>query len=307
MKIAYDKILPLQLFSNIEGQEMGVKDEEAEVLIATFYGRVTREKLSTMPKLKLVSQFGVGYETIDVQACKERGILVTNTPEPVVEPTAELCMGLILALSRRISEVDRGMRDGSADPFGLMYNMGHSLYGKTLGIIGMGNIGRSVARRAVANGMKILYHNRHRLSAEVEAEYGACYVETDELLRRSDVVSLNLPMAPEVKHLIGERELKLMKPEAYLVNTARGGHIDEQMLVRALKEGWIAGAALDVYEHEPEVTPELKTLRNCIIVPHIGTATWECRRAMADAVMDNIRAYEQGRIEDMTIVKELKD
>lgn len=306
MKIAYDKMLPLGWFTRLNEHEMNAPMEEAEVLLTTFYGKVTRETLAQMPNLRLITQFGVGYDNIDVAACKERGILVTNTPMPVIESTAELCMGLIYALARRISELDRGLRDGTCEPFGLMNNLSHTVYGKTLGIIGMGNIGRAVARRAAAAGMNILYHNRHRLPAEVEQLYGAQYVDQDYLIRNADFVSLNLPLTDDVRHLISERELKMMKPTAYLINTARGAHVDEAALVRALQDKTIAGAAIDVYEHEPVITEELKHLNNCIIVPHVGTATWETRQAMADAMIDNIIAYSRGEYDRMTIVKELR-
>lgn len=306
MKIAYDKMLPLGWFTRLNEHEMNAPMEEAEVLLTTFYGKVTRETLAQMPNLRLITQFGVGYDNIDVAACKERGILVTNTPMPVIESTAELCMGLIYALARRISELDRGLRDGTCEPFGLMNNLSHTVYGKTLGIIGMGNIGRAVARRAAAAGMNILYHNRHRLPAEVEQLYGAQYVDQDYLIRNADFVSLNLPLTDDVRHLISERELKMMKPTAYLINTARGAHVDEAALVRALQDKTIAGAAIDVYEHEPVITEELKHLNNCIIVPHVGTATWETRQAMADAMIDNIIAYTNGNYDKMTIVKELR-
>lgn len=306
MKIACDKMLPLEWFGRLRGHELCVPYADAEVLLTTFYGKVTRELLDTMPHLKLVAQFGVGYDNIDIAACKDRHILVTNTPTPVIEPTAELCMGMIYALSRRISELDRRLHEGTCEPFGLLNNMSHTIYGKTLGIIGMGNIGQSVARRALASGMQIMYHNRHRLSQDIEQRYNARYVEKDELLRTADIVSLNLPLTAEVHHIISERELHLMRREAFLINTARGAHIDESALVRALQEGWIAGAALDVFEHEPIISEELTKLDNCLIVPHVGTATWETRIAMADAMIDNVEAYIAGEKSKMTIVKELQ-
>lgn len=307
MKIAYDKMLPLEWFTRLNEHEMNAPRSEAEVLLTTFYGKVTRDTLNQMPKLRLITQFGVGYDNIDVAACKERGILVTNTPLPVIESTAELCMGLIYALARRISELDRGLRDGSCEPFGLMNNLSHTVYGKTLGIVGMGNIGRAVARRAAAGGMTIMYHNRHRLPEDVEKQYNAQYVSRDYLLQNADFVSLNLPLTEEVKHLIAERELHMMKSTAYLINTARGAHIDEAALVEALKNNVIAGAAVDVFEHEPAISEGLKHLNNCIIVPHVGTATWETRQEMANAMIDNIIAYIHNDYAHMTIVKELRD
>ena len=215
-------------------------------------------------------------------------------------------MALIMGIARRTAELDRGLRKNEVQ-FGLLKNLGHSLYGKKLGIIGMGNIGRSVARRAIACGMRIIYHNRHELTSERLANEGLTseqvqYVSQEELLRTADYVSLNLPYTPEVRHLIGEKELKMMKPEAFLINTARGAHVDEQALIRALREHWIAGAALDVYEHEPNISPELFELENVLLVPHVGTGTWEGRKAMCDAMIDNILAYANNEFDKMTTV-----
>ena len=309
MKILYDTMLPRDWFERLNGHEL-VPDTDlcpdAEVLTTNFYKPVRAELLDKLPKLKLVAQFGVGYDNIDVAECHKRGILVTNTPQPVIEPTAELCMALIMGIARRTAELDRGLRKNEVQ-FGLLKNLGHSLYGKKLGIIGMGNIGRSVARRAIACGMRIIYHNRHELTSERLANEGLTseqvqYVSQEELLRTADYVSLNLPYTPEVRHLIGEKELKMMKPEAFLINTARGAHVDEQALVKALREHWIAGAALDVYEHEPNISPELYELDNVLLVPHIGTGTWEGRKAMCDAVIDNILAFANDELDKMTIV-----
>ncbi|MCQ2345839.1 MAG: NAD(P)-binding domain-containing protein [Paludibacteraceae bacterium] len=305
MKIAIDYRLPHDWYTRLEGHDIVIFNDaesldairDAEVMFTSFYQKVTRELIDTLPTLKLIAQYGVGYDNIDVEYCHQRGILVTNTPTPVIEPTAELCMALMMALARRISEFDRNLRYDDFQ-WGLMRNLGHGLYGKTLGIIGLGNIGHAVARRALANGMRVIYHNRHRAANDE----GMTYVTMEQLLREADVVSLNLPFTPAVRHLIGEKELKMMKPSAYLINTARGGHIDEACLAKALSEKWIAGAALDVYEHEPEVTPELKKLDNCIIVPHVGTATWECRREMATAQEDNVLNFIQGQIDRMTTV-----
>jgi lactate dehydrogenase-like 2-hydroxyacid dehydrogenase len=185
-----------------------------------------------------------------------------------------------------------------------MNNLSHSLYGKTLGIIGMGRIGQALARRAVASGMSIIYHNRKPLGDEVirRLGYEAKYFTQEELLQSADFVSLNLPFTPEVKHLIGEKELKMMKPTAYLINTARGAHVDEQALVVALQTGEIAGAAMDVYEHEPQITPQLLQLDNVVLSPHTGTGTWEGRIAMCKNVCDNILAWQQQDINKMNIV-----
>lgn len=308
MKIIINTMLPREWFERLSGHELVTEMcEDAEVLTTNFYKPVRAELLDRLPKLKLVTQFGVGYDNIDVVECHRRGILVTNTPQPVIEPTAELCMALIMGIARRTAELDRGIRNNEVE-FGLLRNLGHSLYGKTLGIIGMGNIGRSVARRAIACGMKVIYHNRHEVSGDVLAALNGGngeliqYVTQDELLRTADYVSLNLPYTPAVKHLIGEKELRMMKPEAFLINTARGAHVDEQVLICALQERWIAGAALDVYEFEPKISEGLKALDNVLLVPHIGTGTWEGRKAMCDAMIDNILAFADGETDKMTTV-----
>ena len=208
------------------------------------------------------------------------------------------------AVARRTAEFDRKLREGKAEPFGVMNNLSHSLYGKTLGIIGMGRIGQALARRAVASGMRIVYHNRRPLGDEAMRllGYDASFVSKDELLRTADFVSLNLPYTPEVKHLIGTTELRMMKSTAYLINTARGAHVDEEALVKALKEGEIAGAAMDVYEHEPKIHPELLTLDNVVLSPHTGTGTWEGRIAMCENVAENILAFMNNEINKMNIV-----
>ena len=304
MKIAFTTILPEEGFQRLQGHTLNAPLEEAEVLVSTFDYRVTREMISSAPYLRLITNFGVGFNNIDLDACRERGIRVTNTPQPVIEPTAELAFALMHDVARRTAEFDRKLRAGTAEAFGVMNNLSHSLYGKTLGIIGMGRIGQALARRAVASGMRIIYHNRKPLEDEIIGQLGyeVRYVSKEELLQTADFVSLNLPYTPEVKHLIGEKELKMMKPTAYLINTARGAHVDEQALVEALQKGEIAGAAMDVYEHEPQIHPELLTLDNVVLSPHTGTGTWEGRIAMCENVCDNILAWKQQDINKMNIV-----
>lgn len=304
MKIAFTTILPEEGFQRLQGYTLYAPLEEAEVLVSTFDYRVTREMISSAPYLRLITNFGVGFNNIDLDACRERGIRVTNTPQPVIEPTAELAFALMHDVARRTAEFDRKLRLGTAEAFGVMNNLSHSLYGKTLGIIGMGRIGQALARRAVASGMSIIYHNRKPLGDEVirRLGYEVRYVSKEELLQTADFVSLNLPYTPEVKHLIGEKELKMMKRSSFLVNTARGAHVDEEALVKALREGEIAGAAMDVYEHEPQIHPELLTLDNVVLSPHTGTGTWEGRIAMCENVCDNILAWKQQDINKMNIV-----
>ena len=286
--------------------------QEGEVLVSTFDCQVPRALIESMPRLQLIANFGAGYNNIELSACQARGIRVTNTPQPVIEPTAELAFALMIDVARRVSEFDREMRtppyplsEGErCQPveFGVMRHLSHSLYGKTLGIIGMGRIGQALARRALASGMRIIYHNRHRLSDEIEEKYHAGYVDFQTLLQDSDFVSLNLPYTPEVHHLIGKPEFGMMKRSAYLINTARGAHVDEAALVEALQSGIIAGAAMDVYEHEPAISSALLHLPNVVLSPHTGTGTWEGRIAMCENVTDNILAYVNNDINKMNIV-----
>ena len=310
MRIAFTTALPNEGFARLSEHMLYAPLAEAEVLISTFDQPVTREMILSAPHLQLVANFGVGFNNIDLDACRERGIRVTNTPQPVIEPTAELAFALMHDVARRTAEFDRKLRAGQAEPFGVMNNLSHSLYGKTLGIIGMGRIGQALTRRAVASGMRIVYHNRRPIDDRVldalkgyrTAQAPIGYRTKEELLREADFVSLNLPYTPEVKHLIGAAELKMMKKSAYLINTARGAHVDEEALVKALKEGEIAGAAMDVYEHEPQIHPELLTLDNVVLSPHTGTGTWEGRIAMCENICDNILAWQQGNIQRMDIV-----
>ena len=310
MRIAFTTALPHEGFARLSGHVLYAPLAEAEVLISTFDQPVTREMIMSAPHLQLVANFGVGFNNIDLNACRERGIRVTNTPQPVIEPTAELAFALMHDVARRTAEFDRKLRAGKAEPFGVMNNLSHSLYGKTLGIIGMGRIGQALARRAVASGMRIVYHNRRPIDDRVldaltgyrTAQAPIGYRTKEELLREADFVSLNLPYTPEVKHIIDAQALRMMKPTAYLINTARGAHVDEEALVKALKEGEIAGAAMDVYEHEPQIHPELLMLDNVVLSPHTGTGTWEGRIAMCENVCDNILAWSNREINKMNIV-----
>ena len=333
MKIAFTTVLPKEGFGRlVERGLLGIGDcslvighcpdeawKEAEVLVSTFDYKVSREMIEGMPNLKLIANFGAGYNNIDLEACKARGIRVTNTPQPVIEPTAELAFALMIDVARRVSEFDRMLRshyngvNGDAPKalngvFGVMKNLSHSLYGKTLGILGMGRIGQALARRAAASGMRIIYHNRHEINGDaLKALNGGNdemvkYVDFQTLLQDSDYLSLNLPYTPEVHHIIGKLELGMMKRSAYLINTARGAHVDEAALVEALKSGIIAGAALDVYEFEPQISTELLTLPNVVLSPHTGTGTWEGRIAMCENVVDNIIAFVENRPKDMNIV-----
>jgi len=301
MQIAFTTILPKEGFRRLTGHQFLTMNDDlrdVEVLVSSFDFPVNESVLSRMPKLRLVANYAVGYNNIDLEACRERHILVTNTPDPVIEPTAELAFSLMLAVARRTAELDRRLRNGTCEPFGLMNNLGHALHGKTLGIIGLGRIGCAIARRAEAFGMHIIYHNRHPRTDYPSARY----VEFNELLQTADFISLNLPYTPQVHHIISQPQLALMKPTAYLINTARGAHVDEQALIHALQTHQIAGAALDVYEHEPQISPELLQLDNVVLSPHIGTATLEDRIAMGECVTNNILAFISGQTSKMNLV-----
>lgn len=276
---------------------------EADILIPTFDYKITAEMISAAPNLKLITNFGVGYNNIDINAAKSHGIIVTNTPDPVVEPTAEHAFTLMLSISHRVAELDRKMRmPNSPIEFGVMNNLGIAIYGKTLGIIGMGNIGQSIAGRAVACGMNIIYHNRHRLPIETEFKYKAQYVPLDILLETADFVSLNMPYTSDSHHIINESTLALMKRGSVLINTARGACVDEAALITYLRNGHLYGAALDVYEFEPDISPELLTLDNVILSPHIGTGTIDGRLAMCKCCADNIMWFISNRYDNMNRV-----
>lgn len=251
---------------------------------------------------RIISQYAVGYDNIDVDCTTRHGVYVTNTPNVLTEATAELTWALILATARHIVRADRYVRSGEWYRSGTGWHpelfLGMELRGKTLGIIGFGRIGRAVARiGAHGFGMRVLYYSRRRAPEEVEREIGAEYVPLEHLLRESDVVSIHVPLTPETRGMIGERELRLMKPSAILVNTARGAVVDPDALVKALREGWIAGAGLDVFHEEP-LPPDhpLTRLENVVLAPHIGSATHEARQAMTCAVLDNLLAFKRGEV-----------
>ncbi|MGQ9476997.1 MAG: 2-hydroxyacid dehydrogenase [Candidatus Bipolaricaulia bacterium] len=276
--------------------ELVAKVREAGVagLICLLSDRIDREVLEAGKALKVVANVAVGYDNIDVQAASELGIMVTNTPEVLTEATADLTFGLILAVARRIVEGDKLVRRGGFHGWELDLLLGAEVHHKTLGIVGLGRIGQAVARRASGFGMEILYYDPVR-RPELEQELGAEFVGLEELLRRSDFVSLHLPLMPQTRHLLGKRELELMKPTAFLINVARGPIVDEAALVEALKAGRLAGAGLDVFEHEPEVHPELLELANVVLTPHIGSAGRETRVKMAIMAVENVFAALSGR------------
>lgn len=277
---------------------------EYDVLCSMFDFPVNKKLIDNAPKLKLVSNYAVGYNNIDVAYCLEKGVTVTNTPGPVTAPTANIALGLMLDVARRITECDCKLRQqGKQMKVGVLENLGIPIDGKTLGIIGMGRIGRALAKRALACNMNIIYHNRHRLDTEYEESLNARYVSKEELLAQSDFVSVNAPYMPETYHIIGEKELKQMKPSAVLINTSRGPLVDEHALVKALKDGTIHGAGLDVFEFGDHPLSELLELDNVVLTPHIGTQTYETRVIMAQTVCNNVIGFIEG---DRPITRVLK-
>lgn len=267
----------------------------ADAVVSLLTERIDAELLDAAgPQLKVVANVAVGYDNIDVPACSERDVVATNTPGVLTDATADIAFGLILMATRRLGEGERLIRSGRDWKWGMFFLLGSGLQGKTLGVVGMGGIGQATARRAKAFGMEIVYQSRSEIDPGIAAELGARRVDLDELLAVSDVVSLHCPYGPATHHLIGAEQLAAMKDSAYLVNTARGPIVDEAALAAALREGPIAGAGLDVYEHEPQVHPELLELDNVVLVPHLGSATVETRTAMAVLAADNVLAVLAG-------------
>lgn len=256
---------------------------------------VDEEIMDAAPELKIISVYGAGYDNVDTKAATARGIVVTNIPDVVTDSTAEITLGLMLSVMRRISELDRRLRQDRGFRWSMMTYMGRDLFGKELGIIGMGRIGKAVAKRAAAFGMRISYYTRKRLDPVIEMELEASYKRMDELLQTADVISIHTPLTEETRHLIGYRELSMMKPGAYLINTSRGPVVDEKALVKCLSEGRIAGAGLDVFENEPKISPELLKMDNVVLTPHIGTDTVETRINMNREAARNIIDFFSGR------------
>jgi len=268
---------------------------DASALISLLSDRIDSEVISSLPKLKVIANYAVGYNNIDIEEAKRRKIRVTNTPGALTDATADLTMALLLATSRRIVEGDRLVREHKFEGWKPGLLKGPALKGKILGIIGMGRIGKAVAGRAKAFGMNILYHNRKPLLQSEEEELCVKHVSLEELLKSSDFISLHVPLMGETYHLLNEKRLSLLKPEAIIINTSRGAVIDEKALIKALKDGKIAGAGLDVYEEEPFVPQELIDLPNVVLLPHLGSATNEARREMAIMVGRNVAAVLEGK------------
>ncbi len=256
--------------------------------------RVGKEAIEHASKLRVVANIGVGYDNIDVHECTRRHILVTNTPDVLTEATADLSFALTLAAARRVVEGDRFVRQERWSHWQWNFLWGSEMHGKTLGLYGFGRIGQAMARRGGGFSMRILYHARHRVPENIEKELDAQWVERDVLMRESDFLSLHVPLTPETRHSIGRRELELMKPTAYVINTARGNIVEEEALVEALQTGSLGGAGLDVFEREPEVHPALIAMDNVVLLPHIGSATAETRLRMALLATTNLLAAING-------------
>lgn len=270
--------------------------QAADVLVPTVTDRIDQAVIAAAgPQLRLIANFGNGVDHIDLKAAKEKGIVVTNTPGVLTEDTADMCMALILAVARRVTEGERLVRSGRWTGWAPTLMLGSRVSGKRLGIIGMGRIGQALARRAKGFGLSIHYHNRKPVHPETEAELEATYWDSlDQMLARMDIISINCPRTPATYHLLNARRLQLLKPSAVIVNTSRGEVIDEATLARMLQRKEIAGAALDVFEQEPAVDPKLLKLDNVVLLPHLGSATLESRIDMGEKVIVNVKSFVDG-------------
>ncbi len=263
-------------------------------LVCLLSDKIDSEIMEAGKDLRVISNYAVGYNNIDVDEATRRGILVTNTPGVLTDATADLTWALLMACARRIPESDRFMREGRFLGWGPTLMLGREVYGRTIGIVGLGDIGTAVARRARGFGMRVLYHNRRR-NEEGEREEGAEYVSLDDLLRNSDFVSLHVPLTPATRHFIGRREIGLMKKTTILLNVARGEVVDEEALIEALKAKRIASAGLDVFENEPRLNPDFARLENVVLTPHTGSATYESRNRMAIMAAENMLSGLKGK------------
>ncbi|MBM3218957.1 MAG: D-glycerate dehydrogenase [Candidatus Rokubacteria bacterium] len=294
-------LIPKDVTVDLNGHELALSPQELRSrlrgkagLICQITDTIDDEVLAT-PGLKVVSNIAVGYNNIDVAAAKRRGVTVTNTPDVLTETTADFAWTLLMATARRVVEADRYARSGQWTSWKWDLLWGADVHGKTLGVIGFGRIGRAVARRAHGFNMRVLYHDTHRVSPDVERELNATYVDQATLLRDADFVTLHVLLSADTQHLIDERALRGMKKTAILVNAARGPIVDEAALARALREKWIAAAGLDVFEEEPKIHPELLPLTNVVMAPHIASASLETRVAMSTLAVQNCLAVLDGK------------
>ncbi|MFD2264031.1 2-hydroxyacid dehydrogenase [Lacibacterium aquatile] len=277
-------------------EELLAAVQTADVLVPTVTDRIDEALIKAAGEnLKLIASFGAGVDHIDLKAAKAKGITVTNTPGVLAEDTADMTMALILAVCRRINEGEQTLREGEWQGWAPTWMLGRRLYGKRIGIIGMGRIGTALARRARAFGLSVHYHNRNRVGPELEAELEATYWESlDQMLARMDIVSINCPHTPATFHILSARRLKLLQKHAVIVNTARGELIDEKTLADLLIAGDIGGAGLDVYEREPQLAPKLLRAKNTVLLPHMASATLEGRIDMGERVIINIKTFADG-------------
>lgn len=282
--------------SPMSREELLAAMADCDVLVPTVTDSIDADLIAAAPpRLKLIANYGAGVNHIDLAAAKAKGIMVTNTPGVFTDDTADLTMALILNVPRRLGEGHRLMRSGEWQGWRPTGMLGHRIGGKTLGIIGLGRIGEAVALRAKAFGLNIIYNKRHRLPASVEEELGIMFEpDLDRLVSRSDIISLHCPLTAETDKIINAKRIAMMKPEAYIINSSRGELIDEDALIDALQEGRIAGAGLDVYTHEPAVDSRLFSIPNVVLLPHLGSATFEGREASGERVITNIRMWADG-------------
>jgi lactate dehydrogenase-like 2-hydroxyacid dehydrogenase len=275
-------------------EELARRVADKDGVMCCLTDRVDAALLAAGPRLKVVANIAVGYNNIDLAACSARGVLATNTPGVLDDSTADLAWALMLATARRITEVESYIRGGEWTGWRLKQWLGVDVHHATLGIIGMGRIGQAIARRAAGFDMKVIYSNRKRVAPEIEQRLNAEYASKDDLLARADFVVLQMPYSAETHHLIGAAQLKMMKPTAILINSTRGGVVDDAALIEALKHGTLRGAGLDVFENEPKLNPEFLTLKNVVLAPHIGSSTQATRRAMAMTAAKNLVAALSG-------------
>ena len=289
-----------ELWVSPEDRPLGVAElheavRGADAVVTLLHDRVDDAFLDAAgAALRVVANVAVGVDNVDVEACRARGVIATNTPGVLTDATADLALALILMVTRRLGEGERLLRRGERWSWSMTFHLGGGLGGKTLGVVGLGQIGTATARRCRALGMEVAYTGRRRAPADVERELEARFLSLEELLAASDVVSLHCPLTPETRHLVDGAALRSMKPSAFLVNTTRGPVVDEGALVEALRAGVIAGAGLDVFEHEPDVHPGLLELENVVLLPHLGSATVETREAMAVLAARNVVAVLAG-------------
>lgn len=311
MKVLVTGRLPEEVMALLKKEhevEMNVRDRpmgrerllgsvgDKDGLLCMVTDRIDKELMESAPHLKMIANYGVGYNNIDLNAATARGIPVSNTPGVLTDATADITLALILAAARRVVEGDKMTREGRFQFWAPLHFLGREVTGKTLGIVGLGRIGKAVVRRAKGFDMRVLYHNRHRIDASREIELGVKFVTLKTLLSEADFVSLHVSLTDQTHHMIGREELQWMKPTAYLINASRGPVVDEQALQEALQTREIAGAGLDVYENEPALTPGLTELDNVILLPHLGSATLETRTKMAQLAAENLLKGLRGQI-----------